>query len=123
MGTSRMRDRTIVDVPPLFSLRENAIAQEPGRAILSAGRVCFDSALQWWRRLLRVFPACDPEPGSVFGLITGDPDPGTPSRPRVAPVCNRDLIPADSPHTASGLARRSPLLSSFAEFFHDGTYD
>ena len=23
----------------------------------------------WWRRRLRVFPVCDPEPGSVFGLI------------------------------------------------------
>src|SRR5881275_705174 len=67
------------------------------RAILSAGGVCLDSALQWWRRLLRVFPACDSEPGSVFGLITGDPDPVTPSRDRVVPVCNSDFITAASP--------------------------
>jgi hypothetical protein len=33
--------------------------------------------LQWWLRLLRVFPVCDSEPGSVFGPITGDPDPVT----------------------------------------------
>jgi hypothetical protein len=35
-----------VDVTQLFSLRENAIAQEPGRAILSLGGVCLDSS---WR--------------------------------------------------------------------------
>jgi hypothetical protein len=45
------------------------------RAILRAGRVCFGSALHWWLGLLRVFPVCNSEPGSVFGLITGDPDP------------------------------------------------
>ena len=54
-------------------------------------------ALQWWLRLLGVFPVSDSEPGSVVGPITGDPDPVTPSRDRVVPVCNRDLIPADSP--------------------------
>src|SRR5262249_23256908 len=64
----------------LFSLRENAIAKEPGRAILSAGGVCLDSVLQWWLRLHRVFPVGDSEPGSVFGPITGDPAPVTPSR-------------------------------------------
>ena len=36
-----------------------------GRVILTAGGVCPDSALQWWRGLLRVLPAGDPEPGSV----------------------------------------------------------
>src|SRR5262249_23507707 len=51
-----------------------------GRAILSLGGVCLDSACDWWLRLLGVFPVWDFEPGSVFGLITGDPDPGTPSR-------------------------------------------
>src|SRR5262245_45777954 len=47
------------EVTPLISLRENAIAKEPGLAILSAGGVCLDSALQWWRRLPGVFPAGD----------------------------------------------------------------
>jgi hypothetical protein len=46
-----------------------------GRVILIAGRGCLDSALQWWLRLLGVFPEWDSEPGSVFGPITGDPDP------------------------------------------------
>ena len=59
--------------------------------MLSAGGVCLDSAPEWWRRLLRVFPVSDLELGSVFGLITGDPDPVTPSRHRVVPVCNNDL--------------------------------
>src|SRR5262249_34856860 len=59
----------------------------------------------------RVFPVSDSGPGSVFGLITGDPDPATPSRERVVPVCNRDLIPADSP--AHGLGARLPIHSSF----------
>ncbi len=71
---------TPVEVTLLFSPRENTIAKEPGRAILSAGGVCLDSALQWWLRLLRVVPVGDSEPGSVFGPITGDPDPLTPSR-------------------------------------------
>jgi len=64
-----------VEKTPLFSLRENAIAREPGSRYAGAGGVCFDSALHWWLRLHRAFPAEDPEPGSVFGLITGDPDP------------------------------------------------
>src|SRR5262249_60000169 len=53
----------------------NPIAKEPGLAILSPGGVCLDSALHWWLRLLRVVPVCNSEPGSVFGLITGDPEP------------------------------------------------
>src|SRR5262249_6994974 len=77
--------------------------------ILSPGGVRLDSALQWWRRLLRVFPVCDSEPGSVFGLITGDPDPVIPSRDCAVPVCNRDLFPADSP--AHGLVVRPPIPS------------
>jgi hypothetical protein len=82
---------TSVDVTPIFSLLENAIAKEPGLAILSPGGVCLDSALYWWRGLLGVFPVCDSESGSVFGLITGDPGPGTPPRDRVVPVCNSEL--------------------------------
>ena len=60
---------------PIFSLRENAIAKEPGSGYPEGGRVCLGSALHWWLRLLRVFPVCNPEPGSVIGPITGDPDP------------------------------------------------
>src|SRR4051812_8787074 len=93
-----------------------------GRAMLGAGGACLDSALQWWLGLLRVFPVCNSEPGSVFGLITGDPDPGTLSRERVVPVCNTDLPLPTPPHTASAPARRSPLLSSCAECCHDCTY-
>jgi len=37
---------TSVDVTQLFSLRENAIAKEPGLVILSPGGVCLDSG---WR--------------------------------------------------------------------------
>src|SRR5262245_3411105 len=77
--------------------------------MLRAGGVCLGSALQWWFRLLGVFPVCDSEPGSVFGPITGDPDPVTPSRDRVVPVCNRDLLPADSP--AHGLGAWPPIPS------------
>src|SRR5205807_7283417 len=92
-----------------------------GRAILSLGGVCLDSALQWWPRLLGVFPVWDSEPGSVFGLLTGDPDPGTPSRDRVVPVCNGDLSLPPPPHTASGRARRSPSFTLFAETSPDCT--
>jgi len=41
-----------VDGTPLLSLRENAIAKEPGPDILSLGGVCFGSLLQGWPRLL-----------------------------------------------------------------------
>src|SRR5215472_13633029 len=84
-----------------------------GRATLSPGGVCLDSVLQWWHRLLRVFPVCDSEPGSAFGPITGDPDPVTPSRERVVPVCNRDLIPADSPAHRLGAWPPIPSLLLF----------
>ena len=57
-------------------------------------------------------PYADSESGSVFGLITGDPDPVTPSRDRVVPVCNRDLFPADSPAHCLGAGTPILLLSS-----------
>jgi hypothetical protein len=56
-------------------------------------------------------PLEDFEPGSVFGPVTGDPDPVTPSRGRGVPVCNRDLLPADSP--AYCLGAWPPLSSPF----------
>src|SRR5262249_30084874 len=59
-------------------------------AILTDVRVCVGSALHWWPRLQGVFPVGNSEPGSVFGLITGDPDSVTPSPDRVVPVCNSD---------------------------------
>src|SRR5260370_4089772 len=91
---------------------------------MSAGGVCLDSVLQWWLSLLRVFPVCASEPGSVFGPIAGDPDPVTSSRECVVPVCNRDLIPADSPAHCLGawLPLPSPLLF-FAESSPDCTCD
>ena len=78
--------------------------------------MCLDSALQWWLRLLRVFPVSDSESGSVFGLIIGDPDPVIPSRERVVPVCNRDLFPADSPAHCLGAGTPIPfsLLRSWS---------
>jgi hypothetical protein len=89
----RTADRqTAVDVTGLFSLREHAIAKEPGLSYLKPWRcVSLDSVCDWWLRLLGVFPVCDFEPGRVFGLIIGDPDPATPCRARVVPVCNTDL--------------------------------
>src|SRR5262249_54738008 len=82
---------TAVDVTGLFSLRENAIAKEPGSSYLKSWRcLCNDSVCDWWLRLLGVFPGCDLESGRVFGLITGDPAPGIPPRKRVGPVCNTD---------------------------------
>jgi hypothetical protein len=76
---------------------------------LSAGGVRLGSVLQWWHRLIRVFPVGDSEPGSAFGPITGDPLSVTSSRERVVPVCNRDLLLPTPPHTASALARQSRL--------------
>ena len=77
-------------------------AADPRHPILNAGGVCLDSVRQWWLRLLRVFPVCDSEPGSVFGLIIGDPDPVTPSRiawfPFATVTCDSSLPPP--PHTA-----------------------
>ena len=71
--------------------------------MLSGGGVRLDSALQWWRRLFRVFPAGDSEPGSVIGPITGDPDPvpvaGSAWFPLATMTCDPSL-PAP-PHTAS----------------------
>src|SRR3981081_2898531 len=85
--------------------------------MLSAGGVWLDSVLQWWYRLLRVFPVCDSEPGSVFGPITGDPDPGL--RPGSAWFPFATVIfslPTPPP-------RRSLSLSSVAELSHAGTDD
>src|SRR5262249_17854322 len=76
--------------PPYSRSARTPSPRNRGRAILSAGRVCLDSALPWWPRLLGVFPVWDSEPGSVFGPIPGDPDPVTPCRDRVVPVCNSD---------------------------------
>src|SRR5262249_23843722 len=81
---------TAVDVTPYSRSTRTPSRRNRGRAILSAGGVCPDSALHWWRRLLRVFPAGDSEPGGVFGPITGDPDPVPPRRDRVVPACNPD---------------------------------
>src|SRR4051795_8651970 len=74
--------------------------------------VCVSTRLlRWWLRLLGVFPACDSESGSVFGPILGDPDPVTPSRQRVVPVCNSDFVPADSPAHCLGVC--PPIPSPF----------
>ena len=62
-----------------------------GVELSSVLAVCVSARrVDWWRRLLRAFPAEDSEPGSVFGPITGDPDPMTLSLSRVVPVCNPD---------------------------------
>jgi magnesium transporter len=100
---------TLVDVTPYSRSARAPSPRNRGRATLSPGGVCLDSVLQWWHRLLRVFPVCDSEPGSVFGPITGDPISVTRSRERVVPVCNRDLLPADSP--AHCLGMRPPIPS------------
>ena len=60
---------------PLFSLRKNAIAKEPGLSYAERWRCVSRLGASMVARLLGVFPVCNPEPGSVFGLITGDPDP------------------------------------------------
>ena len=112
-----------VEVTPYTRSARTPSPRNRGRAILSAGGVCLDSVLQWWLRLLRVFPVCDSEPGSVFGPITGDPLSVTPSRERVVPVCNRDFLPADSPAHCLGAWPPLPPFSSFAEFSHGRTYD
>ena len=93
-----------------------------GRAILSLGGVCLDSGWRMVVRLPGVFPVSDSESGSVFGPITGDPDPRTPSRARVVPVCNSDLLPADSPAHCLGAWPPIPPFSSFEEFSHGCTY-
>jgi hypothetical protein len=66
-----------VDVTPYSRCARTPSPRNRGRVILNAGGVCVGSALQWWLRLFRVFPVCDRESGSVFGLIIGDLDPGT----------------------------------------------
>src|SRR5262249_59827857 len=86
-----VRADTSVDVTAYSRWARTPSQRNRGRAILSFGGVCLDSALQWWLRLLQVFPVCDCESGSVFGLIIGDRDPVTPSRHLVVPVCNSDL--------------------------------
>jgi hypothetical protein len=45
-----------VDGTELFSLRENAIAKEPGSGYPSIGGVCLDSAGEWWLDSLESSP-------------------------------------------------------------------
>jgi GT2 family glycosyltransferase/tetratricopeptide (TPR) repeat protein len=61
--------------PPYSRCARTPSPRNRGRAMLGTARVCLGSALHWWLGLLRVFPVCNPEPGRVFGPITGDPDP------------------------------------------------
>src|SRR5262245_11739372 len=61
--------------PPYARGARTPSPRNRGRAILRVGRGCLGSALHWWPRLFRGFPVCNPEPGSVSGPITGDPDP------------------------------------------------
>src|SRR5262249_42324965 len=111
--------------PPYSRSARTPSPRNRGRAILSPGGVCLDSALHWWLRRLRVFPVWDSESGSVFGLITGDPLPVTPSRsawfPFATVSCDWSLPPP--PHTASGMPV-DPLSSPFfAESSYDCIYD
>lgn len=78
------------EVTPYTRSARTPSRRNRGRAILSVGSVRLDSVLQWWRRLLGVFPVGDSEPGSVSApsLVTR---PGAPRRDRVVPVCNRDV--------------------------------
>src|ERR1700675_2376254 len=96
--------------PPYSRSARTPSPRNRGRAMLSLGGVCLDSALRWWLRLFEVFPVWDSEPGSVFGLITGDPDPVNLFQDRVVPVCNPDVSLPTPPHTASGQARRQSGL-------------
>ena len=97
--------------PPYARSASMPSRRNRGRAILSAGGVCLDSALQWWRRLFRVFPAGDSESGSVSApsLVTPTrrPRPGIAWFP-LATLTRGWSLPAP-PHTASRPAR---LVSS-----------
>src|SRR5207248_1951840 len=53
----------LVDVTSYSRSARTPSPRNRGRATLSPGGVCLDSVLQWWHRLLRVFPVCDSEPG------------------------------------------------------------
>src|SRR5262249_29383884 len=88
LGTSTCARMSIR--PPYSRSARTPSPRNRGRAILSDGRVCLGSALHWWLRLQGVFPVCNPDPGSVLGPITGDPDPVTPCQDRVVPVRNTD---------------------------------
>ena len=59
--------------------------------------MCLDSALQWWLRLLGVFPVCDSEPGrfSASSLVTTVPV--TPCRIACFPFGTVTFITAASP--------------------------
>ena len=82
--------RAEVERTPIFSLRENAIAQEPGLSYPGC-RLCVSRlGASIGGQAPSAFPVEDSESGSVCGPITGDPDPGTLSPSRVVPVCNRD---------------------------------
>src|SRR5262245_23423257 len=66
--------------PPYSRGARTPSPRNRGQAILRAGGACLGSALQGLVRLLGAFPESRPELGGVFGLVTGDPDPVTPSR-------------------------------------------
>src|SRR5262249_26058379 len=69
-----------VDHTPGFSRRETAITQAPGASYAARWPCVPGLGATLVAQTPWSLPACDPEPGRVSGLISGDPDPVTPSR-------------------------------------------
>src|SRR6516225_6895553 len=83
--------RAHVNETPLFSLGENAIAKEPGSSYPERWRCVSRLGASMVAVAPSRHPVCDSEPGSVFGLITGEHRSGDSFPDRVFPVCNSEL--------------------------------
>ena len=115
---------TAVDVTQLISLRENAIAKEPGSGYFKPWRCVSRLGLaNGGLDSLESSPHVTLSRGafSASSLVT----PLRGLLPGVVwfPFATVILSLPTPPHTASGHGRRSPLLASRAEFSHDCTYD
>src|SRR5262249_54783221 len=99
-----------VDVTQLFSLRENAIAKEPGSSYFKPRRCVSRLGLaNGGLDSLESSPYVTLSRGAFSASSLVTPTPVAPSRDCVVPVCNSDFIPADSP--AHCLAACPPIPS------------
>ena len=81
-----------IDVTQLFSLRENAIAKEPGSSYFKPRRCVSRLGLaNGGLDSLESSPYVTLSRGAFSASSLVTPTPGTPSRDRVVPVCNSDL--------------------------------
>src|SRR5215470_16612463 len=113
---SRGFKHTAVDVTQLFSLRENAIAKEPGSSYCKAWRCVSRLGLaNGGLDSLESSPDVTLSRGAFSASSLVTPTRGLLPGAAWFPFATVIFSPPTPPHTASGYARRSLRLSSFAE--------